>query len=65
MKEFSMNKDKYIGKIIAIEFNDLCKAENNDYYALMHPRFIEVRNDKTESDTLERVIALRDMARSL
>lgn len=62
---FTKNKDNLIGRIISVEFNDIVKSENNDYYALSHPRFIEIRNDKDETDTLERVIQLRDMAKSL
>ena len=62
---FTKNKDNLIGKIISVEFNDIVKSENNDYYALSHPRFIEIRNDKDETDTLEKVIQLRDMAKSL
>ena len=62
---FTKNKDNLIGKIISVEFNDIVKSENNDYYALSHPRFIEIRNDKTETDTLDKVIQLRDMAKSL
>ena len=62
---FTKNKDNLIGKIISVEFNDIVKSENNDYYALSHPRFIEIRNDKDETDSLEKVIQLRDMAKSL
>lgn len=62
---FTKNKDNLIGRIISVEFNDIVKSENNDYYALSHPRFIEIRNDKDETDTLEKVIQLRDMAKRL
>ena len=62
---FTKNKDNLIGRIISVEFNDIVKSENNDYYALSHPAFIEIRNDKDETDTLEKVIQLRDMAKSL
>ena len=62
---FTKNKDNLIGKIISVEFNDIVKSENNDYYALSHPRFIEIRNDKEDTDTLEKVIQLRDMAKGL
>lgn len=65
LEEFSKNKDSLIGKIISVEFNDITKAENNEYYALSHPRFIEIRNDKTETDDLKKVIQLRDMAKML
>lgn len=62
---FTKNKDNLIGRIISVEFNDIVKSENNDYYALSHPAFIEIRNDKDETDTLEKVIQLRDMAKHL
>ena len=65
MADITANKDQYLGKIMAVQFNDLSKAEGNDYYALMHPRMLEIRNDKTETDTLERVMQLRNMARAL
>ena len=65
LEEFSKNKDSLIGKIISVEFNDITKAENNEYYALSHPRFIEIRNDKNETDNLKKVIQLRDMAKML
>lgn len=65
LDEFTKNKDNLIGRIISVEFNDIVKSENNDYYALSHPRFIEIRNDKDETDTLEKVIQLRDMAKGL
>lgn len=63
--EVTKNSDKYIGTIVTIQFNDLTKAMNNDYYALSHPRFVEFRTDKTESDTIDRVLELRDMAKNL
>ena len=62
---FTANKESLIGKIMTVQFNDLTKAEGNDYYALSHPRFIEIRNDKTETDTLEKVLKLREMAMEL
>lgn len=63
--EVSKNPEKYIGKILSVEFNDLTKAQGNDYFALSHPRFIEFRDDKNESDTFERICELRDMAKNL
>ena len=65
MDEFTENKDKYLGRVITVQFNDLTKGEGNDYHALSHPRFIEVRDDKDETDTLEKVFELRDMAINL
>lgn len=65
VEEVTKNADKYIGKILTVQFNDLQKAEGHDFYALAHPRFTEWRNDKSETDTLETVIKLRDMSKNL
>lgn len=65
LDDFTKNKDSLIGKIMAVQFNDLSKAQNNDYYALSHPRFIEIRTDKTETDTYERILQLKKMAMEL
>ena len=64
--EVTKNPEKYIGKVLTVQFNDLSKSDNNEYYALSHPRFVEWRDcDKDETDTLEKVTQLRDMARNL
>jgi hypothetical protein len=65
LDEFTEKQDELIGKIITVQFNDLSKADGHEYHALSHPRFIEIRNDKDETDTLEKVFQLRDMATSL
>lgn len=65
MDEFTKIRDELPGKIMAVQFNDLSKGRNNEYYALSHPRFMEIRNDKDETDTLERLFQLREMAMEL
>ena len=65
VENVTKNPDKYLGKVIAVQFNDLVKAQGHEYYALSHPRFIEFRLDKETTDTLERVIELRDMSKNL
>ena len=62
---FTEHQDELIGKIMEVQFNDLTKAKGNDYFALSHPRFIEWRNDKDETDTLEKIYQLREMAMDL
>lgn len=62
---FTAHKEELLHKIMTVQFNDLTKAEGNDYYALSHPRYIEIRNDKDETDTLEKVLKLREMAMEL
>lgn len=65
LDKISADREKYLGAIIEVEFNDLSKASNNNFWALSHPRFIEIRNDKSETDTLERAFELREMAMQL
>ena len=65
LNEFTAKQSELIGKVMTVQFNDLSKAEGNDYYALSHPRFIEIRNDKDETDTLAKVLKLREMAMEL
>ena len=65
LEYFTTHKEELLGKILTVEFCDVVKSPENDYYALMHPRFKGIRTDKTETDTLERILEMRDMARSL
>ena len=65
LDEMVKSPQKYLNKIITVQFNDLTKAENHDFYALSHPRFIELRTDKTETDSLEKLLELREMAINL
>ena len=65
ISEVTNNPEKYIGKILTVQFNDLSKSDGHNYYALLHPRFVEFIDDKNETDTLEKGMQLRDMARSL
>lgn len=62
LEDFNSRRSELIGKIITVQFNDLTKASGSETYALNHPRFIEVRNDKDETDTLERLFELKNMA---
>lgn len=63
--EVTKNPQKYLNKVLSVQFNDLVKAEGHEYFALSHPRFVEWRDDKTETDTLEKALKLRDMAKTL
>lgn len=54
-EEFWLTREELIGKIVTLEANDITTARNKDTVALSLPIFIEIRTDKTEADTLERV----------
>lgn len=65
MIDFNNRRDEIIGSIIDVQFNDITKARNNEHYALSHPRFICIRDDISQTDTIERIFELRDMAINL
>jgi ATP-dependent DNA ligase len=65
LEKINNNRDAWIGQIISVEFNDLSKGRGNTHYALSHPRFVELRNDKNETDTIERVLESVEMAKGL
>jgi len=44
-----------IGRIAAIEYNELVKSKNSDTYSLFLPRFIELRDDKDVADDLTKL----------
>lgn len=54
--DFDFNK--YTGKIITVEFNELIKAKDKEGYSLFLPRIKEFREDKIEADDLEYIKGL-------
>lgn len=64
LEKINSERDWYIGKIIAVTCNDITRGRDSEHYALSHPRFDEVRTDKTETDTLERALEIKQMAMS-
>lgn len=54
--DFDFNK--YTGKIITVEFNELIKAKDKEDYSLFLPRIKEFREDKIEADDLEYIKGL-------
>lgn len=59
--EFWEKRDEMIGHIATVKSNDLIQNRNTlDKYSLFLPRFIEVRIDKEEADSFERVKEQRD-----
>lgn len=65
LEDFNSRREELIGRIITVQFNDLTRAKNSETYALNHPRFIELRDDKNETDSLERLMELKNMAMQL
>lgn len=56
-QEISDMRDQLIGTIMTVKSNNLMKpTKSNPKYSLFLPRFAEFRADKTEADSLQRVI---------
>lgn len=62
LKDFNSRRKELIGQVMTVQCNDITKARDHDYHALSHPRFIELRDDKGETDTLERALEAKQMA---
>lgn len=45
-----------IGKVISVLYNEIIKAKDSDTYSLFLPRMTEVRFDKTEADTYDKIM---------
>ena len=56
LTDFNGKREELIGTIMTIEGNDITKSRSKDTYAISHPRFIELRNDKAVADTLARAL---------
>jgi len=53
---FNSKREELKGSIIAVESNNLSIDSKTGVYSLFLPIFLELRNDKANADTLERVI---------
>jgi DNA ligase 1 len=51
------NRDSVLDKVMCVKANEVSKpSESNELHSLFHPRFVELRDDKYEADTLQQVI---------
>lgn len=51
----NFDNNVYIGKIISVKFNEVIASEKKDTMSLFLPRFVEIREDKTEADSFETI----------
>jgi len=59
------NQDDYLNKIITVRCHKISKSKDNDYYSLLHPRFIKFRDDKTEADSYDEIVAIEESIKNL
>jgi len=62
LEDFNSRREELIGQVMTVTCNDITKGRDNDYHALSHPRFVEIRTDKAETDTLQRALDSKEMA---
>lgn len=62
LEDFNSRREEIIGKIMTVTCNDITKGRDNDHHALSHPRFVEFRDDRDDTDTLERALESKQMA---
>lgn len=59
-KEFFLQSESIIGKIATVKANDILNSESKDTYSAFLPRFVEIREDKSVADDLEKIMIARD-----
>lgn len=62
LEAINADREAWMGRVVTVRCNDITKARDNDYHALSHPRFIEDRDDKDTTDTLESAMAAKESA---
>jgi ATP-dependent DNA ligase len=50
--------DRFLNRIITVRFNEVSKNKNTSKRSFDHARFIELRQDKNEADSLEYILKL-------
>ena len=51
------NPSQFLDKVIEVQYNDVVQNKDEpDFYALYLPRFIRVREDKTEADSHDKIV---------
>jgi hypothetical protein len=58
------NQPELMGKIVKVKCNGLSKDKDGNY-SLLYPAFMEIRDDKTEADSLETIKNVEDMIKIL
>jgi hypothetical protein len=62
LETINSDRESYIGKIMTVSCNDITKGRDSEHYALSHPRFKEFRDDRDDTDTLERANEIKMMS---
>jgi ATP-dependent DNA ligase len=64
MQHITENQESLMGTIIEVKCSGL-SHDSNGNYALLHPVFKQLRDDKDTCDSLESIMAIENMAKGL
>ena len=59
---FHENRETVTGKVLEVQANDLSVSSTSGIYKLSHPRYMCMKDDKNETDTLVRALKIRENA---
>lgn len=65
MDFITSHQEELKGRIIEVECNGLSKGKDREKYALLHPRYVKIRDDKFVADSLEDIKKIEAMAKGL
>jgi len=64
MNYLTENKDSLVGKVVTIKCSGISENSNGTY-SVLHPRFVEVREDKDTPNTLNECFEIEESAKEL
>lgn len=64
-QEIWNNKEQHIGKVVVIKANDILTKDGSDVYSLFLPIHLEIRTDKTEADSFEKIVEIFNSIKGL
>jgi len=62
LDDMDARREEITNAIMTLTCSDITQGRGNEHYALSHPRFVELRADKSTTDTLERILEAKQMA---
>lgn len=63
LADINSRREEVLNSIIELEGNDLTKGRENEHYAVSHPRFVDFRGDKNNTDDLDRALESLESAK--
>lgn len=51
-----LTPENTLGKIMAVQFNQVIRDKKSDTYSLFLPRFVEIRDDKEKADSIQSIL---------